>query len=48
MPKTPDPLNLVVEFLKEESGAPFIEYVLIASLIAVVGGLFYIALNKAS
>lgn len=31
----------LIEFLKEESGAPLIEYVLIASLIAVVFGLFF-------
>ena len=38
--------HALVEFLKEESGAPLIEYALIASLIAVVCGLFLIALNK--
>ena len=46
MSMTYDPLNLVIEFLKEESGAPFIEYALIGSLIAVVGGLFFLVFNK--
>ena len=46
MPVTSDPLNLVIRFLKEESAAPLIEYALIGSLIAVVAGLFVMALNK--
>ena len=46
MPATHDPLSLITEFLREESGGPFIEYVLIGSLIAVVGGLFFMVLNK--
>ena len=33
-------------FMKEESGAPLIEYVLIGSLVAAVLGLFLLALNK--
>ena len=35
-----------VSFLMDESGAPLIEYALIASLIAVVCGLFLLALIK--
>lgn len=43
----PDYVSLVLfKFLKEESGAPLIEYVLIASLITVVSWLFIMALNK--
>ena len=38
--------HALFEFLKEEAGAPLIEYALIASLIAVVCGLFLMALNK--
>ena len=37
---------MLVEFLKEEAGAPLIEYALIGSLIAVVAGLFLMALSK--
>ena len=48
MPTTFDPLTLVIEFLKEESAAPLIEYALIGSLIAVVTGLFFMVLNKTS
>ena len=48
MLETFNPLNLVIEFLKDESAAPLIEYALIASLIAVVGGLFFMVLNKTS
>ena len=33
-------------FMKEESGAPLIECVLIGSLVAAVLGLFLLALNK--
>ena len=36
----------LIKFLKDESGAPLIEYALIASLIVVVCGLFLLALNK--
>lgn len=36
----------LMKFLKNESGASLIEYTLIASLIAVVCGLFFLALNK--
>ena len=46
MPTTSDPLTLVIEFLKEESAAPLIEYAFIGSLIAVVSGLFFMVLNK--
>jgi Flp pilus assembly pilin Flp len=38
--------HILIEFLKEESGAPLIEYVLIASLAAAVCGLFLMAFNK--
>lgn len=41
-----DVLHGVINFLEEESGAPFIEYVLIGSLIAVVFGLFLLAYSK--
>ena len=41
-----DVLHTMVNFLKDESGAPFIEYVLIGSLIAAVSGLFLIAFGK--
>lgn len=41
-----DVLHTIINFLKEESGAPLIEYVLIGSLIAAVAGLFLIALSK--
>lgn len=37
---------MFMEFLKEEAGAPLIEYALIGSLIAVVAGLFLMALTK--
>lgn len=46
MPMTFNPWNLLIKFLKEDSGAPLIECVLIISLIGVVGGLFFIAVNK--
>ena len=39
-------LNIFIEFLMEESGAPLIEYALIASLVAVVSGLMLLAFNK--
>ena len=43
----PDYVPLILlKFLKEESGAPLIEYVLIGSLITVVSWLFIMALNK--
>ena len=35
-----------VNFLKEESGASFIECALVGSLIAAVAGLFLLVLNK--
>ena len=35
-----------INFFMDESGAPLIEYALIASLIAVVCGLFLLALIK--
>ena len=38
--------HILIEFLKEESGSSLIERILIASLIAVVCGLFFMALNK--
>lgn len=38
--------HTLIIFLKDESGAPLIEYALIASLIAVVGGLFLLAIVK--
>ena len=37
---------VLIDFLKEEAGAPLIEYALIGSLIAVVAGLFLMAVNK--
>ena len=40
------PVYILMEFLREEAGAPFIEYALIASLVALVLGLFLMALNK--
>jgi Flp pilus assembly pilin Flp len=33
-------------FLKEESGAPFIEHILIAALVTTIFALFYLALKK--
>ena len=39
-------LNTFVDFLKEESGALPMEYVLIGSIIAVVFSLFVLALYK--
>ena len=41
-----DVLHTIINFLKEESGAPLMEYVLIGSLIVVVSGLFLLALIK--
>ncbi len=41
-----DVLHTVINFLKDESGAPLIEYVLIGSLITVVFGLFLLAFSK--
>ena len=38
--------HTVMNFLKEESGAPLIEYALIGSIIAVVCGLVLLALGK--
>ena len=38
--------HTLIIFLNDESGAPLIEYALIASLIAVVGGLFLLAIVK--
>ena len=43
---TSSPWNLIIKFLKEDSGAPLIECALIVSLIAVVGGLFYMVVMK--
>ena len=40
------PVYILMEFLREEAGAPFIEYALIGSLVALVLGLFLMALNK--
>ena len=40
--------HILINFLKEESGAPLIEYALIDSLIAVVCGLFLLAIGKGS
>ena len=37
---------VLIDFLMEEAGAPLIEYALIGSLIAVVAGLFLMAVNK--
>ena len=39
-------LHASSNFLKDESGATFIEFVLIGSLIAAVLGLFLLVLNK--
>ena len=41
-----DYVRTLIIFLKEESGAPLIEYALIASLVAVVCGLFLLAMIK--
>ena len=41
-----DVLHTIVKFLKEESGAPYIEYILTGSLIAVVFGLFLLVISK--
>ena len=41
-----DVLRTIIKFLKEESGAPHIEYILTGSLIAVVFGLFLLVINK--
>ena len=41
-----DVLHTIINFLKEESGAPLMEYVLIGSLIVVVSGLFLLAFSK--
>jgi Flp pilus assembly pilin Flp len=41
-----DVLHAIVNFLKEESGAPLMEYVLIGFLIVVVSGLFLLAFIK--
>lgn len=41
-----DVLQTIINFLKEESGAPLVEYVLIGSLIGVVSGLFLLAFIK--
>lgn len=41
-------MNSIIGFLNEESAAPLIEYALIGSLIAVVAGLFVMALNRNS
>lgn len=38
--------HISVYFLKDESGASLIEGVLVASLVAVVVGLFLMAFNK--
>ncbi len=38
--------HISIDFLREESGAPFIEHVLLSSLIAVVCALFILALSK--
>ena len=46
MPTTFDSYSLLIKFLKEDSGAPLIECVLIVSLIAVVSGLFYMVVVK--
>ena len=45
--RLPDDLShTLFKFLKEESGDSLIEYVLIASLTAVVSWLFVMAFNK--
>lgn len=41
-----DVLHTIINFLKEESGASLMEYVLIGSLIVVVSGLFLLAFSK--
>lgn len=40
--------HISIDFLREESGASFIEHVLLGSLIVVVCTLFIMALNKDS
>lgn len=39
-------LHTFIEFLKDESGASLIEYVLVGAIIAVVGALSLLALYK--